>query len=427
MLNSFVNRLKACTRVREVKTKMGKCLEIFKILNEVPNFKISQRKFSRFMGISDRSLNRWVIRDKSNKPMKPKGRPRKMKEKDEKELVDWIKNQLSQNLAPSKKEIVLQANELIRHKQLPDLNHYNIHEQIISTNWVKAFSERNKLIITESQNIQKEKPLPTNEDLVDYFVNLKRLKEKNNYQRDKRKTVERNFVDNFSTVPLSFVFSESGYMNQNLFHLFITSILLPNIRQRRKKIGKNAKALLILDNAPSHYNSESIKICKKNLIQILFLPSNSTDFLQPLDVGCFKGFKSYIKRQLIDGTYESFLSTIQDGLQVSLTLKNIRNSFKTCGITPYETLVELPNNTPIAKPKKQKKRARLSLGGQIVTSKNFLQVLENNRKERLRKRKEKESLKEAQLLFKFITFTNQTNQKKEKDKQNNIKHFHFLK
>ncbi|KAJ3424590.1 tigger transposable element-derived protein [Anaeramoeba flamelloides] len=173
---------------------------------------------------------------------------------------------------------------------------------------------------------------------------------------DKRKTVERNFVDNFSTVPLSFVFSESGYMNQNLFHLFITSILLPNIRQRRKKIGKNAKALLILDNAPSHYNSESIKICKKNLIQILFLPSNSTDFLQPLDVGCFKAFKSYIKRQLIDGTYESFLSTIRDGLQVSLTLKNIRNSFKTCGITPYETLVELPNNTPIAKPKKTKKK-----------------------------------------------------------------------
>ncbi|KAJ3428330.1 hypothetical protein M0812_25963 [Anaeramoeba flamelloides] len=207
-----------------------------------------------------------------------------------------------------KKEIVLQANELIRHKQLPDLNHYNLHEQIISTNWVKAFSERNKLIITESQNIQKEKPLPTNEDLVDYFVNLKRLKEKNNYQRgmifnadetacfnntdsvkirvvttekiknpirkipksrfhitavctiaddgtylptlilDKRKTVERNFVDNFSTVPLSFVFSESGYMNQNLFHLFITSILLPNIRQRRKKIGKNAKHKYKLKN-----------------------------------------------------------------------------------------------------------------------------------------------------------------------------------
>ncbi|KAJ3424591.1 hypothetical protein M0812_29314 [Anaeramoeba flamelloides] len=100
MLNSFVNRLKACTRVREVKTKMGKCLEIFKILNEVPNFKISQRKFSRFMGISDRSLNRWVIRDKSNKPMKPKGRPRKMKEKDEKELVDWIKKSTFTEFSP---------------------------------------------------------------------------------------------------------------------------------------------------------------------------------------------------------------------------------------------------------------------------------------------------------------------------------------
>ncbi|KAJ3439654.1 hypothetical protein M0812_15690 [Anaeramoeba flamelloides] len=399
MLNSFVNRLKACTRVREVKTKMGKCLEIFKILNEVPNFKISQRKFSRFMGISDRSLNRWVIRDKSNKPMKPKGRPRKMKEKDEKELVDWIKNQLSQNLAPSKKEIVLQANELIRHKQLPDLNHYNLHEQIISTNWVKAFSERNKLIITESQNIQKEKPLPTNEDLVDYFVNLKRLKEKNNYQRGMIFNVDETACfNNTDSVKIRVVTTEKiknpiRKIPKSRFHITAT---------KKEKIGKNAKALLILDNAPSHYNSESIKICKKNLIQILFLPSNSTDFLQPLDVGCFKGFKSYIKRQLIDGTYESFLSTIQDGLQVSLTLKNIRNSFKTCGITPYETLVELPNNTPIAKPKKQKKRARLSLGGQIVTSKNFLQVLENNRKERLRKRKEKESLKEAQLLLNLL-------------------------
>jgi len=45
------------------------------------------------------------------------------------------------------------------------------------------------------------------------------------------------------------------------------------------------------DNLPSHINYKIVEICEKNNIRMVFLPPNSTHFLQPLDVSVFGPMK----------------------------------------------------------------------------------------------------------------------------------------
>jgi hypothetical protein len=47
------------------------------------------------------------------------------------------------------------------------------------------------------------------------------------------------------------------------------------------------KKLLICDNLSSHVSLEVISLCRENNIEYVCLPPNSTDKMQPLDVGIF--------------------------------------------------------------------------------------------------------------------------------------------
>jgi hypothetical protein len=49
--------------------------------------------------------------------------------------------------------------------------------------------------------------------------------------------------------------------------------------------------LLILDGHTSHESAEFDLFCKNNQIIPLYMPSHSSDKVQPLDVGCFAPLK----------------------------------------------------------------------------------------------------------------------------------------
>ncbi|KAJ3440357.1 tigger transposable element-derived protein [Anaeramoeba flamelloides] len=179
----------------------------------------------------------------------------------------------------------------------------------------------------------------------------------NTLMLDKRRTIKQDLVDNSNYTRLSFVQSNSGYMTKTLFSKWLKNIFIPAVDLKRKKIGENENALLIIDGAPSHRPDEGHLLCEKSKIQILFLPANSSHLLQPCDVVIFKGLKSYLKQQLFPTKYESFIENVSDGLQISLTRKKIHNSFEYTYITPFKSPIPLPNlktqtqlTEPIKKP-----------------------------------------------------------------------------
>lgn len=82
--------------------------------------------------------------------------------------------------------------------------------------------------------------------------------------------------------------SESGKMNQELMKEWYDNVILPYMRKNNLE-----RCLLICDNYGSHKTEDVIRYMNK--LDILFLPSNTTPFLQPLDANFF----SLLKRQLV--------------------------------------------------------------------------------------------------------------------------------
>ena len=82
--------------------------------------------------------------------------------------------------------------------------------------------------------------------------------------------------------------SDTGWVNAELFfkwlHFFVQSI------------PPSRPVLLILDGHSSHISIEVIEFAKSNDKHMLCIPAHTTHILQPLDVGVFKSFKSFIIR-----------------------------------------------------------------------------------------------------------------------------------
>jgi hypothetical protein len=74
---------------------------------------------------------------------------------------------------------------------------------------------------------------------------------------------------------------------------WVKKIFLPHVRRQP------GRKLLIGDNLASHISMEVIRLCKENNILFLCLPPNSTDKMQPFDVGIFEPMRSAWRKQLL--------------------------------------------------------------------------------------------------------------------------------
>ena len=79
--------------------------------------------------------------------------------------------------------------------------------------------------------------------------------------------------------------SKSGWFDCFQFEKWFFECLLPVLRRRE------GRKLLVGDNLSSHISAAVIEACRRFNIQFVCLPPNSTDKLQPLDVGVFAPLK----------------------------------------------------------------------------------------------------------------------------------------
>jgi hypothetical protein len=75
--------------------------------------------------------------------------------------------------------------------------------------------------------------------------------------------------------------SANGWFDTFQFEKWFFELALPYLRRLE------GKKMLIGDNLSSHISGDVIQACKDHNIQFVCLPPNSTDKLQPLDVGVF--------------------------------------------------------------------------------------------------------------------------------------------
>ena len=86
--------------------------------------------------------------------------------------------------------------------------------------------------------------------------------------------------------------TKSGWFDMFIFEDWFMKIFLPHVRRLP------GRKLLLGDNLASHLSVNVINSCRENNIAFVCFPPNTTDKLQPLDVGLFAPMKQEWKKQL---------------------------------------------------------------------------------------------------------------------------------
>jgi hypothetical protein len=103
-------------------------------------------------------------------------------------------------------------------------------------------------------------------------------------------------------LPVLWYWNNKAWVDSQIFMHYLSTYLSPLIEKYCAKNNLENKALLILDNAPGH--PKNIEDIESN-IRAVFLPPNTTSFLQPMDQGIIAAFKAYylqlVMRYIVSG------------------------------------------------------------------------------------------------------------------------------
>ena len=134
--------------------------------------------------------------------------------------------------------------------------------------------------------------------------------------------------------------SKSGWFDMFQFELWFRDLLLPKLK---KLPGPKA---VIGDNLASHISPAVIDLCRQHDIRFICLPANSTDKLQPLDVGVFGPLKAAWRQVLTKYKQEhpklsgiqktDFPSLLKDLLEKADPGKHLPAAFEKCGLFPVD-------------------------------------------------------------------------------------------
>ena len=109
-------------------------------------------------------------------------------------------------------------------------------------------------------------------------------------------------------------YSENHWANESTIRQYIMHILLPHLQDKRKelKLRPTYPALVLFDNFKGQCTEDTFKLLDSNDINVVLIPPNCTDRLQPLDVSVNKSVKEFL-RQKFHSWYANSVSTQLDG------------------------------------------------------------------------------------------------------------------
>ena len=94
-------------------------------------------------------------------------------------------------------------------------------------------------------------------------------------------------------------FSANHWSNEDTMKKYITYIILPYIHKKRKelKLASDYPALLTFDNFKAQCTHAILTLLDQNNINVVLVPANCTDRLQPLDLSVNKSVKSHLRNE----------------------------------------------------------------------------------------------------------------------------------
>ncbi|XP_055308293.1 jerky protein homolog-like, partial [Sitodiplosis mosellana] len=104
---------------------------------------------------------------------------------------------------------------------------------------------------------------------------------------------------NMNALPVRYCGQKSAWMEQEIFAEWFKKVFIPLVRQELKSKNLPPKAVLLLDNAPTHPEAGSLQSDDGN-IKCIFLPANTTSSVQPMDQSVIETFKRRYRKKFIE-------------------------------------------------------------------------------------------------------------------------------
>jgi hypothetical protein len=106
-------------------------------------------------------------------------------------------------------------------------------------------------------------------------------------------------ISNLSALPVHYRAQKSAWMDRELFSEWFNNVFVPEVANYLKDKNLPQKAILLLDNAPSHPSD-----LKKNEVRTIFLPPNVTLLIQPMDQGVIESLKRRYRSKFMSSLIE---------------------------------------------------------------------------------------------------------------------------
>ncbi|KAG9348076.1 hypothetical protein JZ751_004101 [Albula glossodonta] len=103
-----------------------------------------------------------------------------------------------------------------------------------------------------------------------------------------------------SALPCHYYSQRGAWMSGNIFSDWFLSHFVTLVKEYLKRKSLPLRAILLMDNTPPHHAAENlVSETDDGCIQCMFLPSNVTSLIQPMDQGILENLKRRYKRDLL--------------------------------------------------------------------------------------------------------------------------------
>ena len=103
---------------------------------------------------------------------------------------------------------------------------------------------------------------------------------------------------NKKALPVHYYSQKNAWMDTRIFLEWFHNQFVPAVTKYLNEKGLPTKALLLLDNAPSHPDVKTL-VSSNGSIKALFLPPNTTALFQPMDQGVIEALKRRYRKALL--------------------------------------------------------------------------------------------------------------------------------
>ena len=122
------------------------------------------------------------------------------------------------------------------------------------------------------------------------------------------------FPDNWDVT-----YTSNHWCNEHTMHQYINKIILPYICNKHKqlKLPPDQHAVLIFDNFQGQCTSKLLSLLDASNVNVILIPLNCTDRLQPLDLSVNKAAKEFVHRQFHEWYAKQVCSQLQQNAKGS--------------------------------------------------------------------------------------------------------------